>query len=100
MPKYALYVSLEAKPGQEEAVAEFLRQGQPLVEDEPGTAAWFGVRLGPTSFAIFDAFPTESARDAHLSGKVAAALKAKAGELLAVAPDIRKAEVLAFKLPG
>ena len=96
----ALYVSLEAKPGQEEAVAEFLRQGKALVEAEPATIAWFGVRLGPSTFAIFDAFPDEAGRQAHLAGKVAAALMAKAGDLLAQPPAIRKADVLASKLPG
>jgi quinol monooxygenase YgiN len=96
----ALYVALEAKPGKEEAVAEFLRQGKPLVEAEPATIAWFGVRLGPSSFAIFDAFPDEAGRQAHLSGKVAASLMQKAGDLLAQPPSIRKADVLASKLPG
>ena len=96
----ALYVSLEAKPGQEEAVAEFLRQGKALVEAEPATIAWFGVRLGPSTFAIFDAFPDEAGRQAHLAGKVAVALMAKAGDLLAQPPVIRKADVLASKLPG
>lgn len=99
MPKLALYVVLEAKPGKEEAVAEFLRQGKPLVEAEPGTVAWFGIRLGPSSFAIFDAFPDEAARDAHLAGKVAAALMAQAGDLFSQPPAIRKADVLASKLP-
>lgn len=97
---FALYVALEAKPVKEAAVADFLRQGKPLVEAEPGTVAWFGVRLGPTSFAIFDAFPDEAARDAHLSGKVAAALMAQAGDLFAHPPSIQKAEVLASKLPA
>ena len=96
----ALYVRLEAKPGKEEAVAEFLRQGKALVEAEPATIAWFGVRLGPSTFAIFDAFPDEAGRQAHLAGKVAAALMAKAGDLLAQPPTIRKADVLASKLPG
>jgi quinol monooxygenase YgiN len=96
----ALYVSLEAKPGKEEAVAEFLRQGKALVEGEPATIAWFGVRLGPSTFAIFDAFPDEAGRQAHLAGKVAAALMAKAGDLLAQPPAIHKADVLASKLPG
>jgi quinol monooxygenase YgiN len=96
----ALYVRLEAKPGKEEAVAEFLRQGKALVEAEPATIAWFGVRLGPSTFAIFDAFPDEAGRQAHLAGKVAAALMAKAEDLLAQPPAIRKADVLAFKLPG
>jgi quinol monooxygenase YgiN len=96
----ALWVWLEAKPGEEEAVAEFLRQGKALVEAEPATIAWFGVRLGPSTFAIFDAFPDEAGRQAHLAGKVAAALMEKAGDLLAHPPAIRKADVLASKLPG
>jgi quinol monooxygenase YgiN len=96
----ALLVLLEAKSGKEEAVAEFLRQGKALVEAEPATIAWFGVRLGPSTFAIFDAFPYEAGRQAHLSGKVAAALMEKAGDLLAQPPSIQKADVLASKLPG
>jgi quinol monooxygenase YgiN len=69
------------------------------VNEEPGTVAWFGVRLGKSSFAIFDAFPDENARGAHLSGKVAAALMARADELFATPPQINKLDVLAAKLP-
>ncbi|QRM54922.1 antibiotic biosynthesis monooxygenase [Sinorhizobium sp. BG8] len=100
MARYALYVPLEAKPGKEQAVADFLRSGLPLVEAEPGTVAWFGLQTGPSSFAIFDVFPDEASREAHLSGKVAAALMAKAEELFARPPEIRKLDVLAAKLPG
>jgi len=82
MTKKALFVRLEAKPGKESQVAEFLRSGQPLVQEEPGTIAWFGIQLGPTTFAIFDAFADDAGRDAHLSGKVAAALMAKAADFL------------------
>jgi hypothetical protein len=32
MPKFALFVRLEAKPGKEEEVANFLRSGLSLVE--------------------------------------------------------------------
>ena len=99
MIKFALLVRLEAKPGKEAEVEKFLRGGLPLVEQEPATLAWFGIRLGPTTFGIFDAFPDESGRQAHLSGKVAAALMAKAPELLAQPPVIEKADVLAVKLP-
>jgi quinol monooxygenase YgiN len=95
----ALFVRLEAKPGKEADVAEFLKGGLPVVEGEPATIAWFGVRLGPSTFAIFDAFPDEAGRQAHLSGKVAAALMAKAGDLLTEPPSIQKADVLASKLP-
>jgi quinol monooxygenase YgiN len=100
MIKVALLVRLEAKPGKATELESFLRGGLPLVEQEPATLAWFGIRLGPTTFGIFDAFPDESGRQAHLSGKVAAALMAKAPELLAQPPVIEKADVLAVKLPA
>jgi quinol monooxygenase YgiN len=100
MVKTALYVRLEAKPGKEQEVADFLRSGLPLVEEEPATIAWFGLQMGPSTFGIFDAFPDEAGRDAHLSGKVAAALMAKAGDLFSQPPSIAKVDVLAAKLPG
>ena len=100
MVKTALFVRLEAKPGKEAEVEGFLRGGGlPIVEEEPATVAWFGIRLGPTTFGIFDAFPDEAGRQAHLSGKVAAALMAKTSELLAQPPLIEKVDVLAAKLP-
>ncbi|CAG9184415.1 putative quinol monooxygenase [Cupriavidus pinatubonensis] len=99
MVKLALWVPLQAKPGKEAEVEQFLRDGLPLVEQEVGTTAWFALRLGPSTFGIFDAFPDEGARDAHLAGKVAAALMAKAPDLLVAAPPIQKLEVLAAKLP-
>ncbi len=95
----ALFVRLEAKPGKEAEVESFLRGGVPLVEEEPATVAWFGIRLGPTTFGIFDAFPDKAGRQAHLTGKVAAALMAKASQLFAQPPVIEKADVLAAKLP-
>lgn len=100
MVKTALYVRLEAKPGKEQEVADFLRSGLPLVEEEPATVAWFGIQMGPSTFGIFDVFPDEAGREAHLSGKVAAALMAKAPDLLAQPPRIEKVDVLAAKLPG
>ncbi len=99
MVKLALFVRLEAKPGKEADVESFLRGGLPIVQDEPATIAWFAIRLGPTTFGIFDAFPDEAGRQAHLSGKVAVALMAKAPELLAKPPVIEKVDVLAAKLP-
>ena len=99
MVKLALFVRLEAKPGKEAAVESFLRGGLPIVQNEPATIAWFAIRFGPTTFGIFDAFPDEAGRQAHLSGKVAAALMAQAPELLATPPVIEKVDVLAAKLP-
>lgn len=100
MVKVALFVRLEAKPGKENEVERFLLSGLPLVEEEPDTTVWFGIRLGPSTFGIFDAFPDEAGRQAHLSGKVAAALMANAPELFAEPPSIEKVDVLAAKLPG
>ena len=100
MVKVALFVRLEAKPGKEKEVEAFLVGGLPLVMEEPATTAWFGIRLGPTTFGIFDAFPDEAGRQAHLSGKVAAALMAQAGELFSEPPSIQNVDVLAAKLPG
>jgi quinol monooxygenase YgiN len=99
MVTVALLVRLEAKPGKESELERFLGGALPLVQEEPATVAWFGIRLGPSTFGIFDAFPNESGRQAHLSGKVAAALMAKASELLASPPAIEKVDVLAAKLP-
>lgn len=99
MVKVALLVRLEAKPGKEKEVESFLRGGLSVVQEEPATTAWFALRLGPSTFGIFDAFPDESCRQAHLSGRVAAALMAKAPDLLSKAPAIEKVDVLAAKLP-
>ena len=96
----ALWVRMEARPGKEKEVEEFLLGGRPLVMEEPATIAWFGVKLGPSSYAIFDVFPNDAGRQAHLSGKVAAALMAKAPELFSQPPSIEKIDVLASKLPG
>jgi quinol monooxygenase YgiN len=100
MVKPALFVRLEAKPGKEAAVEDFLQGGLPVVEQEPATTAWFALRLGPRRYGIFDTFPDEAGRQAHLTGRVAAALMEKAGELLAKPPTIEKVDVLAAKLPG
>jgi quinol monooxygenase YgiN len=99
MVKVALLVRLEAKPGKEAEVEEFLRGGLAIVQEEPATMAWFAIRTGKSSFGIFDAFPDEAGRNAHLTGRVAAALMAKASDLLSQPPQIENVDVLAAKLP-
>jgi quinol monooxygenase YgiN len=94
-----LYVRLEAKPGKESEVAAFLAGALPLAQEEQATTVWFAVRFGPSTFAIFDGFADDSGRQAHLTGRIAAALMARAGELLAVAPTLEKWDALAVKLP-
>ncbi len=100
MTKLALYVELKARSGKEDEVAEFLKSAQALVAAEPETIAWFAVRYDHNTFAIFDAFNNEAGRQAHLNGKVAAALMARAEELFETPPQIKNPEVLADRLPG
>ena len=99
MVTLGLYVRLEAKPGKEAEVAEFIKSGLPLVQEEDGTIAWFGVQLSKSTFGIFDAFADEAGRKAHLAGPIAAALMANAAELLAKSPQIEQVDLLAVKLP-
>jgi quinol monooxygenase YgiN len=100
MTSVSLYVELNAKPGKEDKLASFLASAQSLVAAESGTVTWFAVRFDRSTFAIFDAFNDEAGRAAHLGGRVADALLAHADELLATPPQIRKADVLADKLPA
>ena len=98
MTNKGLLVRLEAQSGKEAEVEEFLRSALPLVQQEPGTTAWFAIRFGQSEFGIFDVFPDDEARDAHLNGAVAKALMEKASSLLAKPPRIEKIDVLAEKL--
>lgn len=97
MARFALFAPLEAKPGQEEALAAFLKQGEAMSRQEDGTKTWYAVRFGPSNFAIFDTFDDEAGRQAHLSGDIAKALMANADTLLASPPDIRQAEIIGEK---
>ena len=100
MVTVGLWVPLEAKPDKVNAVRQFLEGGRAVVNEEPATTAWFAVQLGPTSFAIFDVFPDDAGRQAHLAGKVAAALMAQAPDLFATPPQINQLDVIAEKIPG
>ena len=99
MVTVGLLVRLEAKPGKEADVENFLRGALSLVEQEPATITWYAIRLGPSTFGIFDTFPDDLGRQAHLSGPVAAALMANASELLSQPPSIEKVDILVAKLP-
>jgi quinol monooxygenase YgiN len=100
MVNVGLWVEIEAKPGKEDEVETFLKQGQVLVGDEPQTVAWFAVRMDDSRYGIFDAFEDDAGRDAHLTGAVAEALGAQAGELFASPPAIHKIDVIGDKLPS
>ncbi len=94
----SLFVRLNAKPGKEAEVAKFIAGALPLANQEASTTVWFALQLGPSTFGIFDAFPDERGRQAHLEGPIAKALMAKASGLLAEPPSIERVEVLAAKL--
>jgi len=98
MLKHSLFVRLEAKPGKEDAVEAFLKQGLQLANAEATTPLWFALRLNKSSFAIFDAFSDEAGRKAHLNGPIAQALMEQAPVLLSNPPVIERLDVLGAKL--
>src|ERR1700739_2508563 len=97
MVKAAIWVQLNAKPGKERDLEEFLKSAQPLAEREKDTVSWYAVKMSPSSFGIFDTFIDDAGRKAHLNGEIAKALMAKAQELLANDPQIHQIEILAAK---
>jgi quinol monooxygenase YgiN len=97
MDKFALLAILQAKTGKEEEVEAFLKSAQPLAAKEKGTTSWYAVKLSPSKFGIFDTFSNEDGRDAHLTGEIAKALFAKAGDLFSTPPQVDKLEILAAK---
>ena len=97
MEKFALLARVEAKPGKENEVLEFLKSALPLAQGETQTVRWYALQLGPSTFGVFDTFETEEGRDAHLNGQIAAALMANASALLSTAPVIEKVDLLAVK---
>ena len=99
MVTVALLVRLEAKPGKEAEVESFLQSGLAIVQQEPATTTWFALKIGPSTYGIFDAFPDDAGRQAHLTGQLAAALMQKAPDLFSQAPAIEQIDLLAAKLP-
>ena len=100
MHTVAIWAVMEAKPGKEGELEEFLKAALQSAQGEPGTTTWYALKLGPSRYGIFDTFADNAARQASLSGPIAKALMEKAGELLANAPEIEQAEILAVKAPG
>ncbi len=100
MDKLALWVYLEAKPGKEQDLEEFLKSALPLAQAEAGTTTWYALKIGPSQFGIFDTFTESAGREAHLNGPIAKALMEKAEELLARPPEIDQVDILAAKVPG
>ena len=97
MEKLALLARLEAKPGKEQEVSEFIKSALALAQNEPATVRWYALQLGPSTFGVFDTFDSEEGRQAHLQGPIAQALMATADELLAKPPQIEPVTLLAVK---
>jgi quinol monooxygenase YgiN len=98
MLKYALFARLEAKPGKEDEVARLLQTGLELSMREAATPVWFALKLGPSTFGVFDAFADEAGRQAHLTGQIAQALMAQAPVLFSKPPSIERIDVLGAKI--
>jgi quinol monooxygenase YgiN len=98
MLKVALFARLEAKPGKETEVEQFLQNALAMAKDEKTTPIWFALRLGPSTFGVFDAFADEEGRQTHLKGPIAKALMAAASQLLAKPPAIEQLDVLGAKV--
>ena len=97
MVKVGFLVRLEAKPDKATELEARLRATLPAIEQELGTTAWFAVRLGPSSYAVFDVFPGEADRQAHLE-----AGRTRLGgvaDLLEAPPSIVPTDVIVAKLP-
>src|SRR6266516_5102262 len=97
MVNVGILARMEAKPGKEDDVAAFLEGALPLVQEEPDTVTWYAIRIGPSEFGIFDTFEDDAGRQAHLSGKVAEALMAKASERFVGTHEIGQVDALASK---
>jgi hypothetical protein len=94
-----LLLTFAAKAGREGDVEEFLRGSKLLVDEEPRTTAWFAMLFEKGRYGIFDVFPDNGARFAHLTGLVPRELAKHAATLLRGVPDMSMLDVLATKLP-
>jgi quinol monooxygenase YgiN len=97
MAKQAIWVMLKAKPGKEAEVEAFLKQGAVMSNDEPQTVTWYGVKIAPGMYGVFDTFEDEAGREAHMNGEIAKALMAKAPDLFSNELKIEKMEILGSK---
>ena len=96
--KVGLLVRIEAKPEYADEVEAMLRGAQELAEQELGTVTWFSFRENATTFGVFDTFEDEQGRQAHLTGRIAAALGEAAQTKLSVPPVIVPIDLLGTKV--
>ncbi|MEV0909052.1 putative quinol monooxygenase [Streptomyces hokutonensis] len=96
--KVGLLVRIEAKPEHADEVEALLRGAQELAELEQGTVTWFAFRENATTFGVFDTFEDEQGRQAHLTGRIAAALGEIAETKLSAPPVIAPVDLLGAKV--
>ncbi len=97
MDRFALLAQLKARPGKERDVEQFLVSARLLVLQEIGTTSWYAVKFDSSLYGIFDTFPDQAGRDAHVNGEIARLLFARAEELFAEPPVIQMLDILASK---
>lgn len=98
MNRVGILATLQARPGREADVEEFLCSATTLLAAEVGTTAWVAFKIGPTTFGIFDTFQDEAGRHTHITGEVVKALFARAKELFVELPEFQMVDILAEKL--
>jgi quinol monooxygenase YgiN len=89
-----LVLRFKAKSGQEAEVAQLLRDARPWIDAEPGTLAWFAVQYDENHFGVFDLFPDNASRFAHLTGRLPRELASKAFTLLGGMPEMHLVDVM------
>ncbi len=97
MSQVGLLVRLKAKAGQEANVAEFLKRAAELAEQEAGTVVWVAYQISSDTFGIFDINSSETGRQTHLNGQIAATLMGKAEDWFSEPPAIEFHDVLSAK---
>ncbi|BBG03855.1 MULTISPECIES: LLM class flavin-dependent oxidoreductase [Pseudonocardia] len=95
--RVGLVVTLRAKPEKREELADWLREMQAHAQQETGTTTWYAYRVDDDTFGIYDTFPGQQDREAHIHGEIVKSLRVRQQELLAEPPKIRQVDLLAVK---
>ena len=98
MVRVGVQVRVEAKAGKVDELAARMRGSLPAIYEEPGTTAWFAMRLSDASFAVCDVVPDEPARGAHM--RTGRARPDALADLLASPPNVAFTDVVAAQVPG
>lgn len=97
MSKLALLTKLEAIPGKEAAVEEFLRDAFQIIAEEEHAVHWFALKIGAHTYGVFDTFENEEHREAHISGRIWKLIMDRDTELFSRSPQVHTAEIVIGK---